>query len=426
MNFLTRHPEPRRQGAWNCLQLGLLMLPLLPTWGGILIIFGVILTWQRQYQRILQQPINQAFAILSLLLIVSACLAKNPATAFLGLGNFLPYFWVFAGLSSLIQTTEQLRHLSWLLMFPALPIVILGLGQQFLGWSGIEQLRGILGWVIILNGSPPDRMSSVFMYANILAVYLIIILILGLALLIEQIPRLQQPKGKLSVIFLSITLIGVVIALIFTESRSAWGLTLFSGLAYAIYIGWWWILGLAAAAVSAVVGAAFAPKPWREGLRMIVPAYFWQRLTDQNFERPIETLRVTQWQFAWNLTQERPLMGWGLRNFTSLYETEMNVWMGHPHSLFLMMTAEVGLPATLLFFNIIGWILTQAIRLLVQDLRSLRDRLLFFSYLLAFTACTLFNLLDVTLFDFRVNTLGWLLLAAITGVVDSNHNSHQL
>jgi hypothetical protein len=44
------------------------------------------------------------------------------------------------------------------------------------------------------------------------------------------------------------------------------------------------------------------------------------------------------------------------------------------------------------------------------------DRLIFFSYLLAFAACTLFNTVDVTLFDFRVNTISWLLLAAICGI----------
>jgi hypothetical protein len=35
----------------------------------------------------------------------------------------------------------------------------------------------------------------------------------------------------------------------------------------------------------------------------------------------------------------------------------------------------------------------------------------------AFGGCTLFNLLDVTLFDLRVNLLGWLLLSAICAVV---------
>jgi hypothetical protein len=46
-----------------------------------------------------------------------------------------------------------------------------------------------------------------------------------------------------------------------------------------------------------------------------------------------------------------------------------------------------------------------------------QDKLIIFSYLLAFAGCTLFNMFDVTLFDLRVNTLGWLILSAICGVI---------
>ncbi|MGB3193576.1 MAG: O-antigen ligase family protein [Limnoraphis sp.] len=421
MSVLTRHPEPKLQGLWNLFQVGLFLFPLLPTWGGIMIVLAAIITWTKKFKPIINQPVHQALIVLSLLLILMATLAENTSEALIGLSNFLPYFFVFAGFNTLIQTPTQLRQIAWILIFPSIPVVILGLGQQFLGWSGIEQLQGFFGWVIVLNGSPPDRMSSVFMYANILAVYLLIVLILGLGLFIERLPFWKfKPDEKLYpkpsfLTVLIIALFGVTIALIFTNSRNAWGLMVFSSVAYAVYFGWWIVLGLVIAGVTAIFGAAFAPSPFQKGLRVIVPAYFWERLTDQNFERPVETLRITQWKFAWNLTQQKPLTGWGLRNFTALYESKMNVWMGHPHNLFLMMTAEVGIPATLLFLSIIGWILAQAVQLGIKQKIPPQDRLIFFSYGLAFGACVLFNLLDVTLYDFRVNTLGWILLAAIYG-----------
>ena len=40
------------------------------------------------------------------------------------------------------------------------------------------------------------------------------------------------------------------------------------------------------------------------------------------------------------------------------------------------------------------------------------------SYVLGFTGCILFGLFDVTLFDARINVLGWFLLASI-GVLAS-------
>ena len=172
------------------------------------------------------------------------------------------------------------------------------------------------------------------------------------------------------------------------------------------------------AAVATLFGAAFAPTPLNQWLQIIVPKYFWARFTDQNFDRPVAILRSTQWQFAWNLSKEKPWSGWGLRNFTPLYEAHLQTWVGHPHNLFLMLTAETGIPTTLFLFGWVGWILGKAVLLLINwpSIDSRKDRLIVFSYLVAFAACTIFNMFDVSLFDLRVNTIGWLLLAAISGI----------
>ena len=45
-----------------------------------------------------------------------------------------------------------------------------------------------------------------------------------------------------------------------------------------------------------------------------------------------------------------------------------------------------------------------------------QDKLIFFSYILTFLSITLFNTVDVTLFDFRTNTLNWVILSAIWGI----------
>jgi hypothetical protein len=78
------------------------------------------------------------------------------------------------------------------IVIPSLPVVILGLGQQFLGWSSPALVQAIFGWVLEANGNPPGRMASVFMYANILAAYLQMVLILGLGLWIEAFQTWRQ------------------------------------------------------------------------------------------------------------------------------------------------------------------------------------------------------------------------------------------
>jgi len=424
-SILLPHPERRLQLPWNCLQWGVFLLPILPIFGSISIFLGMILSYQRQFQSIRKNPVNQGLAILSILLVIISILANNSLESFLGLFNFIPYFIMFAGLSEIIQTPSQLRQLSWLMIFGAIPVIILGLGQQYLSWSGIDILQGILGWSLQLNGNPVGRMSSVFMYANIFAAYLIIIFTLTLGLLIEEWQNKAEKydifilNKNQKIILLIITLLLTAIDLILTNSRNAWGLAVLSSLAYALYLGWWWLILLVTTGVTAVFGSAFAPSPIKEGLRMIIPAYFWQRITDENFVRPVETLRITQWKFALNLAQTRPLTGWGLRNFTPLYEAKMNVWLGHPHNLFLMMFAEIGIPTTLFFMGIICWILSQGFLFLTNSLTNPSERLIYYSYLITFLGLILFNCFDVSLFDFRVNTLSWIILSGIWGVVDN-------
>ncbi|WP_293342118.1 O-antigen ligase [Microcoleus sp. CAWBG58] len=511
-SHLQKHPDRRLQIPWNFAQIGILIFPTIPILGALGIFLGLAGTCQQKFRQICRSPLNRGFAILSVLLVITTIFANNRIEAVLGLCNFWPFFILFAAFSSLIQTPAQLRQLSWIIAISAIPVIILGLGQQFLGWSGIDQLQPVFGWVLEPKGNPPGRMASVFMYANILACYLTIAFILTLGLWMEEVscqlsvgrkkeegrgkkgegergrggdlpnnqlpipnsqlpmpnaqcpmpnsqfpmPNSQCPIPNSQFLFLSFAVAGNAVCLIFTNSRNAWGLAVLAVLGFAFYAGYKKILAAVFSAVGAVFLSAFGPEPLRQYLRIIIPAFFWARLTDEMFpNRPTATLRTTQWEFAWSMAQQRPWTGWGLRNFTPLYQDRMHEWLGHPHSLMLMLAAETGLPTTLLLFGLVGWVLARGVLLLanwpvagvdikeeqiatlevpennlVLDRNSIStstnqvvcqdvenaDRLIFFSYLLAFAACTLFNTVDVTLFDLRVNTISWLLLAAICGI----------
>ncbi|NET53707.1 MAG: hypothetical protein F6K09_35200, partial [Merismopedia sp. SIO2A8] len=250
---MFRHPEGRLHFAWNCTQLGLLILPLMPTFGIIGLLLASAETWRQKHRQIIRTPLNWGLALLSFWLIITACFALNRTEAFLGLANLLPFFAVFAAFSVLIQTPAQLNRLAWMMVMPSLPVAILGLGQHFLGWKGLEQLNAVLGWVLAEGGNPPGRMASVFMYANILAAYLQIVLILSIGLWIEQfrawrkIPNNSQ-NSKLW--FLSILVIAQVIALFLTSSRNGWAIAILACLAFALYLGWHWLVTAAVTAAT--------------------------------------------------------------------------------------------------------------------------------------------------------------------------------
>jgi O-antigen ligase len=429
--LVSRHPEQHLQMPWTLMQLGLLLYPWMPTVGIVGLLLAVAGSWKQEYSTIIRRPLNWGLAILSGWLVITCCFANNRIEAFLGLANLIPYFLIFAAYTALIQYPAQLRQLARILVFGSLPVVIVGFGQLFLGWAGNGLLQSVLGWVLEPQGNPPGRMASAFMYANILAAYLQLVFIVGLGLWIETFQAWRKSRNQFQgsqLLALGVTVLANAIALILTDSRNAWGIAVFACLAFALYLGWrWLVLGVTTAA-GTVLWAAFGPEFGRQWLRStIVPPFFWARLTDQlHPNRPIALMRKTQWQFAWTMAQERPWLGWGLRNFTPLYQAKMHLWLGHPHNFLLMLMAETGIPATLLFCSLVGWILAQAVLLLRtwSDIEPPetrpqwhQDQLIFFTYLLAFAGYILFNLVDVTLFDLRVNTLGWLVLSAICGVV---------
>ncbi|MEH1889840.1 MAG: O-antigen ligase family protein [Nostoc sp.] len=425
--------KSRWQYCWNYSLWALLIFPLSPLLGAVTIVVVSLITLLKQYQKISRRPLNWGFALLSVLLVISAGFADDKTAAFLGLFNLLPFFLVFAAHSTLIQTFAQLRQMAWILVIGSMPVVIIGLGQLFLGWSlKFEILWIVLAWTIRPGGNPPGRIASLFLHANTFAAYLAIVFILGLGLWLEQwrlgIRYRRLGIGKNSVfssqspvpfLFLTVAIITNFIALVFTSSRNGWTIAIFACLAYALYQGWRILVGSVAAIVSSVLLAAFAPSPVAQFFRQYVPAFFWARLNDDMYpDRPVALMRKTQWEFAWSLAQEHPWTGWGLRSFSRLYKAQMQIPLGHPHNFFLMLSAETGFPSTFLFCSLLAWILITGVQLL-RKLKYINteDRLIFFSYLLAFVAWVLFNTVDVTLFDIRLNALSWLILAAICGVI---------
>ena len=422
MNKAFYYFKSRWQSSWNYSLLALLIFPLSPLVGAVTIGFVSLITWVRQYRKISRRPLNWGFALLSVLLIMTAGFAQNKTEAFLGLFNLLPFFLVFAAHSTLIQTFAQLRQMAWVLVIGSMPVVIIGLGQLFLGWSlKFQFLWIVLDWTIAPGGNPPGRIASLFLHANTFAAYLVIVFILGLGLWLENYHqlRVKSQKSFLPLLFLTVAVMTNFIALIFTNSRNGWAIAIFACLAYALYQGWRILVGGVASISASVLLAAFAPLPVAQFFRQYIPAFFWARLNDDMYpNRPVALMRKTQWEFAWSLTQQHPWTGWGLRSFSGLYKAQMQIPLGHPHNLFLMLSAETGFPSTFLFCALLSWILITSIQLLRKSkYLNTEDRLIFFSYLLAFVGWILFNTVDVTLFDFRLNTLSWLILAAICGVV---------
>lgn len=414
--LLINHPE--KAYLWLIFQFSVLILPLFPALGALGLFFVLISVWRSHFYKIINQPLNWGWFALSIWLIINSFFAYKPQEAWLGLANFLPFFALFMATEKLINSPKQLSRLGWLLIIPVIPIVILGLAQLYLNWNSSKLLANILGWQLIAQGVPPGRMSSVFIYANFLAIYLsfTFIITIGLWLINWQ----NKQLSKFNLLILTISLIFNSFGLVLANSRNSWLIVFFACFIWAIYLNWDWLVATITTILILISGASFGNFWGQQWLRKIVPKLIWARLSDEMYpDRPIETLRLSKWQFCWSKIQERPLMGWGLRNFTPLYLEQTNFWFGHPHNIFIMLALEIGIVATVLFCSLVGYILAKTIWLLSTKSNTLwtyQDRLIVVTFLITFFSCILFNLFDVTLFDLRVNIISWIILAALSGM----------
>lgn len=402
---------------------GVVALPFNPILALVGLLFALFSTWQARFSFLTQAAIAKGWGILTLWLLLTTLLAQYKGEAALGLANFLPYFLVFLAYQYLIRNFQRLTILTWSLVLPSALMTLLGLGQQFLGWQTPAWLS-VLGTNLVAYGRPEGRISSLLMYANIFSAYLLMVLPLNLGLIIHtfrQWQRQSQPRLLQMTLALSTLAVFNAIALFLTDSRSAWGIGLGILFVYAFYLAWYGFIGFGVGLAGVIAWASWGPFA-KEPFRQIVPRYIWGRLSDELYpDRYMTAYRSTQWDFAWDMMVQRPIFGWGLRNFTPLYQIAMNVWLGHPHNLLVMLLGEIGIPGTLLFLGIVGLILAQAVQVLwlLHKTRSFahqRQYLLLFSYLVSFASVMGYNLLDVTIFDIRVSLLGWLILSAIAGI----------
>jgi O-antigen ligase len=291
-------------------------------------------------------------------------------------------------------------------------------------------------WKIAAGGEPLGRMSSLFAHANPFAAYLQMVFIFALGLFVDTCDRyakgVERKVNGLSFarsldpvwkspnfIWTLLSLILCSICLIFTSSRAAWSGALLSSFVFTIYQGWYWILAGVTAISTVILSAAYGPSPIKEPLRSIVPRYFWARITDEMYPgRPESITRLSQWNFAWKMTQDRPITGWGLQSFGPLYQKQAHVWLGYPHDLLLMLTSNLGIPATVIIVGFVGWIIAQSTILILDfPMQWESERTIYFTFLMAFAGFMVFNIADVTALELRLNTHAWLILACLGGLV---------
>ncbi|MFM7676622.1 MAG: O-antigen ligase family protein [Synechococcus sp.] len=425
VRLLDARPEGASPLGWRCFQLGLFLLASSAFLGGLLL-FVALIQGSRHRSSPWGELTNRWLLLAAALMVLGCFTARSGGLAWVGLANWLPFFWAFWGYQPYLATPEARRRVALWLVAGTVPVVATGLGQLFLGWSGpFQALGGLVIWHLEAGGSPEGRLSGLFDYANIAGAWLVLAWPLQLAALLEGLQQWRQglrdaagsasvePRGLLLRLGVLLALaIGVVAAVFLTDSRNAWGALV---LAVPLVLGpasWLWLLPLLLGLLLLVTLASLpgVPPLLQEPLRQLVPEAIWGRLSDLHHgaDRVQASTRLAQWQVALELIAERPWLGWGAAAFSLLYPLRTGQWHGHPHNLPIDLAVSQGVPVALLVVGVVLSLLWRSFRAGMAAAGPF-DR----AWWAAALVLAALHATDIPFYDSRINVAGWVLLAGL-------------
>ena len=398
-------PETAPPLGWRCFQLGMFMLPSSALIAGLLLLVALVAASRRG--RFLQDNANRVLLVVAALMVIGCFRATSGWLAWVGMGNWLPFFWAFWGFQSYVATATARRRVGLWLLAGTVPVIVTGLGQLWWGWAGPFQiLGGAIIWHIGEGGTPDGRLSGLFDYANIAGSWLAVAWPFALAALLQAGQSWQRRAAALGLAAL------LAASLYLTDSRNAWGALVLAVPIVAGPSSWLWLLPLLLLALLPVALSVLPGVPLllQGPARALVPEAIWGRLTDLQHasERPLAITRLSQWGVALSLIAERPLLGWGAAAFSVIYPLRTGFWHGHPHNLPIDLALSHGLPAALLLVGLLLGLLIMAAQ------RGMAAGALFER---AWWGATLvlvaLHATDMPLYDSRLNIAGWVLFAGI-------------
>ncbi len=404
--LLAPRPAPASPLGWRCFQLGVLLLAASAFLGGVLLLVALILGC-RGRRPPLADAANRLLLLLAALMVLGCFGAYSGWLAWVGLGNWLPFFVAFWAFQPYLATAAARRRVALLLVAATVPVIVTGLGQLWWGWHGpFQALGGLVIWHLKPGGNPPGRLAGLFDYANIAGSWLAFAWPLVLAALIE--PRLGRRRRGIVLLLAA----GLVTAVFLTDSRNAWGALV---LAVPLVLGplsWGWLLPLLMALLLLVAAASLGGVPdlLQAPARALVPEAIWGRLSDLHYagQRPLAITRLAQWQVALGLVAERPWLGWGAAAFSLIYPLRTGHWHGHPHNLPIDLALSHGVPAAL---GLVGFVLWLLLRALGPAL--LRGNGFDRAWWTAALVLAALHATDMPVYDSRINVAGWVLLAGL-------------
>ena len=401
--------------------ISLFLLPSAFSISAIFLIICLILSSINNIRNFLEDKLNICFLFATILLIISSIMHNfknnylsydlNSSLSWIGLANWIPFFWCYWGVQPLLSTPQERKKCSLILLSGSFPVLLTGLGQSFFNWDGpFEIFNGLIVWYQRpLEGI--TGLTGLFNNPNYAGSWLNVIWPFCIAALLDKTHLIKT----ISVYIFSF---GVSISTILTNSRSAWigfflGTILVFGKKSFKFITKFLII------LSLIITATIFPifgKNIQFGLQSIIPKSIWMEFNDFQYSR------IEIWHKAIEIVFNNPIFGTGAGSFPEIFKLETGLWKGHAHNLPLELVISYGIPAGIFVLIPIFSIAYISIkRILISKGRnhySLYDQ----AWITAFAVLLFSQMVDVQYFDGRISIILWILLSGASNIINKDED----
>ena len=338
----------------------------------------------------------------------------DPSLSLIGLVNWLPFIYLFWSFQPYLNSHSKRRLSALILVAGTVPVLITGFGQYFFNWTGpLKTLYGLIIWYQkpIEN---PGGLSGLFSNQNYTGSWLNFVWPFCLAFFLENKKNIFKRMISLG-FFLSIGF-----AAFLTFSRNAW-LGLIT--TFPIVIGKREIKILVPLILLSSLTFIYIFSPIFSGdfqnmLRNLLPEKILLEFSSDGYVG-LDSTRIEIFLSALNLIKQNPIFGTGAASFPAIYFAETSFWKGHSHNILLELAISFGLPATLILFLFVSFIiLLSGKKIFLKNNLSIIDK----SYWASLFFFVISQLADIQYFDGRISIIAWILIASLKNIIEENEN----
>ena len=407
--------------------LGIFFLPSTMVIGLIFLLSASIIGSFLQKKSYLRDYWNYPFLVFGSLILLSSLLQNffinnkyieiwNPHLSFIGLANWLPFIWIFWAVQPFLDSKVKRRSFALVLIGGTFPVLITGLGQYFLNWTGpYKTLYGLIIWY----QRPieiPGGLSGLFNNQNYAASWLNFVWPFCLALFLEKGKTIFRKAVAYSFLF------STSFSAFLTFSRNGWiGLiTSFpivtgkKGFAFILPILTIFLL------ILFFIFSPFFNGEFQNNLRNILPEKILLEFAEEGY-KGLDTTRLNIFNSAIKVINENPLFGSGAASFPEIFFLETSFWKGHSHNLLLELSISYGLPSSVLFFTTITNILFLSGKKIFIPKEVLNISLFDRAFWAALFSFLISQLADIQYFDGKISTIMWILVAGLKNIIQEKN-----